>query len=164
MSVYLDAQPLVEALQKKARAESSLGFTPLGDRVVIRADVEDRAPEPTASGLLTAKTLAAAVDGHDVEESWFVGTVVALGPLVNRFDVRPYVLNRLRDNGAIVHLLHLIREIESLPADCPDPLAVNDRVVFSWASGQQLTIDGTKYLILKASEVLVVLDPEQEPV
>jgi co-chaperonin GroES (HSP10) len=101
----------------------TLPFRPLGARVVIQADVEDRAPEATSSGLMVAKTLAAAVEGSDVEDSWFVGTVVGLGSEQSR-----------------------------------DPIHLGDRVVFSWAAGQQLTIDGVKYLILHHSEVLAVLE------
>lgn len=102
----------------------SLPFRPLGNRVVIKADVEDHAPEQTASGLLTATSLAAAVEGSDKEDSWFVGTIVGLGPLV----------------------------------DHTDPLHVGDRVTFSWASGQQITADGEKYLIMRDKDVLAVLE------
>ena len=142
----------------------SVPFTPLGNRVVIKADVEDQAPQETASGLLTAKTLSAAVEGADVEDSWFVGTVVALGPLVNRFEVRPYVVRRLQEctgHGTInvAGLQRLAHEVTQLPADCPDPLKTGDRVTFSWAAGQQITVDGEKFLIMPASEVLAVLDP-----
>jgi co-chaperonin GroES (HSP10) len=147
----------------------TLPFRPLGARVVIQADVEDRAPEATASGLIVAKTLAAAVEGSDAEDSWFVGTVVALGPLVNHFDIRPYVLRRLRNVAEQTlwweykdkeqDLIHgLAAEVEALPPHAPDPIHLGDRVVFSWAAGQQLTIDGVKYLILHHSEVLAVLE------
>jgi co-chaperonin GroES (HSP10) len=102
---------------------STLPFRPLGARVVIRADREDRSPETLDSGLVVAKTLAAAVEGSDVEDSWFVGTVVGLGP-----------------------------------EQSSDPIHVGDRVIFSWAAGQQLTIDGEKYLILHHTEVLGVLE------
>ena len=139
-------------------------FTPLGNRVVIKADVEDHAPQETGSGLLTAKTLSAAVEGIDVQDSWFVGTIVAAGPAVNRFEIRPYVIRRVREltgNGTInvAGLQRLADEVTHLPADCPDPLKTGDRVTFSWASGQQITVDGEKFLIMPASEVLAVLDP-----
>lgn len=133
----------------------SVPFTPLGDRVVIQADVEDHAPQETASGLLTAKTLSAAVEGSDVEDSWFVGTVVALGPLVNRFDLRSY-LRHQRSRGVVP-----VDELLALPAEYPDPVQLGDRVVFSWASGQQITIDGEKFLIMPARDVLAVLDPDE---
>lgn len=146
-----------------------LGFTPLGDRVVIKADVEDHAPQATTSGLLTATTLAAAVDGSDTEDSWFVGTVVAVGPLVNHFDCRKFVLRRLKeidseygvDLACLSGALDIVaNEIKALPTDCPDPVHVGDRVTFSWSAGQQLQIDGEKFLILRARDLLAVLTPE----
>lgn len=102
----------------------SLPFRPLGDRVVIKADREERAPETLDSGLVVAKTLAAAVEGTDAEESWFVGTIVGLGPFV----------------------------------DQRDPIHIGDRVCFSWASGQQITVDADKYLVMSARDVLAVLE------
>ena len=148
-------------------------FTPLGDRVVIKADVEDHAPEVTEGGVVLAKTLAAAVEGSDVEDSWFVGTVVAIGPLVNHFDVRAYVLRRLRvivtdaggddDSYADVRasdVTAVCANIEALPRDCPDPIKVGDRCTFSWASGQQITVDGDRFLIMRASDVLAVFEDE----
>lgn len=113
----------VEGEVMDSPAQTALPFRPLGARVVIQADVDDRAPEPHDSGLVLAKTLAAAVEGSDAEDSWFVGTVVGLGP-----------------------------------EQSTDPIHLGDRVVFSWAAGQQLTIDGVKYLILHHSEVLAVLE------
>lgn len=147
---------------------TNVPFTPLGDRVVIKADVEDRAPTETASGLMLAKTLSAAVEGSDVEDSWFVGTIVAVGPLVTQFNIRPYVLRRLKelwrqgcDTHSVVatpYLSNLIHDIEALPTDCPDPVKLGDRVTFSWASGQQITVDGDRFLIMRASDVLAVLE------
>ena len=145
----------------------SVPFTPLGDRVVIKADVEDHAPEVTEGGVVLAKTLAAAVEGSDVEDSWFVGTVVAIGPLVNHFDVRAYVLRVLRlmtaeydESSVFVDLEGLASKIEALPRDCPDPIKVGDRCTFSWASGQQITVDGDRFLIMRASDVLAVFEDE----
>lgn len=138
---------------------SSVPFRPLGDRVVIKADVEDRAPEQTESGLVLAKTMAAAVEGSDSEDSWFVGTVVAVGPLVNRFDVRQWVTRYLKGVGKVPVLAdRMLAELGRLPADCPDPVQVGDRVTFSWAAGQQITVDGERFLILKQSDILAVLE------
>ena len=142
-------------------------FTPLGDRVVIKADVEDHAPEATEGGIVLAKTLAAAVEGSDVVDSWFVGTVVAIGPLVNHFDVRAYVLRVLREirttagvSSVYVDLDGLVADIDALPRDCPDPIKVGDRCTFSWASGQQISVDGERFLIMRASDVLAVFEDE----
>ena len=153
------------------QAPVSVPFTPLGDRVVIKADVEDHAPEVTEGGVVLAKTLAAAVEGSDVEDSWFVGTIVALGPLVRPFSVRAWLQRCLteavrglnEDNGlmsADQWLRHLLSQSQTLPAECPDALSIGDRVTFSWASGQQINIDGDKFLIMRANEVLAVLEKE----
>lgn len=142
---------------------SEVPFRPLGSRVVIRADREDHAPQETETGLLLAKTLAAAVEGQDAEDSWFVGTIVAIGPLVRAFDIRAWVRSHLRESlERGVSLRAMWQEFDRLPATCPDPLKVGDRVTFSWASGQQITVDGDKFLIMPASDVLAVLEPEEE--
>ena len=65
--------------------------------MLIRADREDRAPEQRESGLYTASSLAAAVEGDDPEDSWFVGTVVQVGPLVNRLNHRRAILRWVLD-------------------------------------------------------------------
>ena len=144
----------------------SVPIIPLGDRVLIQADIEDRAPAPTESGLVLAKTLTAAVTGEDVEDSWCVGTIVACGPLVNRFDVRKHVARALREalaetNGHLrTRVVHLASGLDHLPTECTDPLQVGDRVTFSWASGQQITVDGERFLIMSAREVLAVVTEE----
>lgn len=144
----------------------SVPFRPLGNRVVIKADRDDRAPVATDSGLVLAQTLAAAVEGSDSEDSWFVGTVVEIGPLVNRFELRPWLARRLQElaNRQVESYEDTLESLgwalERLPAECPDPIRVGDRVTFSWASGQEITVDGEKFLIMAASEVLAVLEPE----
>lgn len=106
---------------------SKLPFRVLGDRVVIVADRETRAPEQLESGLHIAATLEAAVEGEDARDSWFVGTVVGLGPQAKT---------------------------------ARDPVKIGDRVTFSWMAGQELSIDGDRYLILHTDEVLAVLPKE----
>lgn len=143
----------------------TLPLRPYGDRVLIQADEETHAPTRTAAGILTATTLASAVDGEDRRPSWFVGTVVAIGPEVQTFEIRPFVLRRLQelvdeigDKVAEQEIVALRREIEALPTCAPETVHVGDRVTFSWASGQQITVDGTPYLILRVSEILGVLE------
>ena len=140
---------------------------PLGDRVLIAADPEDRAPTQHASGLFSVRSLEAAVLGTDPGESWFSGTVVAIGPLVNRVDIRAYVLRRLRETAKELHcsrwhVQRIFEAVDALPAECPDPVRVGDRVAFSWASGQQIMIDETKYLILRTADLLAVVQDRQE--
>lgn len=147
-------------------SRQSVGLQVTADRVLIRADREDKAPTQTASGLYVAKSLAAAVDGSDSGESWFVGTIVQLGPLVRRFDVRDTVLDwltELIDEGhdiAQVELKCLRARIRNLPQEHADPLSVGDRVVFSWASGQRVAIGEDKYVVLRQDDVLGVLEGE----
>ena len=76
---------------------SALSLRVTEDRVLIRADREDHAPTQTEAGLYVAQSMAAAVDGSDEAESWFVGTIVQVGPLVNRFEARPAILRWLWD-------------------------------------------------------------------
>ena len=136
------------------------------DRVLIRADRDDHAPTQTAAGLYLATSMAAAVEGEDPGESWFVGTIVQLGPQVNRLNHRRAILGLLLELEADGHDLGLAeiralrQRVEDLPTEQPDPLKVGDRVSFSWASGQQIMVDGEKYLILRASDVLAVLEDE----
>ena len=132
--------------------------------MLIKADEEDHAPVATDSGLFLATTLAAAVEGEDVGESWFVGTIVQLGPKVNKLNHRGTLIRwilEMESEGhdiAVVELAQLRRRIEDLPEETPEPLRIGDRVCFSWASGQQITVDGDVHLILRASDVLAVLE------
>jgi co-chaperonin GroES (HSP10) len=136
------------------------------DRVLIRADREDKAPQQTASGIYLAQSLAAAVDGSDSGESWFVGTIVQLGPLVRRFDVRETVhdwLLELEQAGhdiSPVELKALRMRIRALPKEHVDPLNVGDRVVFSWASGQQIAMGEDKYVLLRVDDVLGIVEED----
>ena len=144
----------------------ALSLRVTADRVLIKADREDHAPALTESGVYLASSLAAAVEGDDPADSWFVGTIVQLGPLVNRFELRPLVLrwlHALEDHEydiALAELRALRQRIEALPTEMPDPLQVGHRVCFSWASGQQIAVGGERYLILRASDVLAVLEDE----
>lgn len=142
-----------------------LPLKPLGDRVLIQADAEDHAPLKTDSGLYIAGSLAAAVTGEDESPSWCVGTVVAIGPDVMSFDIRPFVKRRLHgmlQSGAWTQgaIRNLLEDLEELPHTTVDPVKVGDRVTFSWAAGQEISVDATKFLVLHAHEILAVLEAE----
>jgi co-chaperonin GroES (HSP10) len=147
-------------------AGSSVGLQVTQDRVLIRADREDKAPQQTASGLYVAQSLAAAVDGADSGESWFCGTIVQLGPLVRRFDVRDTVLDWLQELEQVGHdispieLKALRARIRTLPKEHIDPLSVGDRVVFSWASGQQIAIGEDRYIMLRVDDILGIVEED----
>ena len=132
--------------------------------MLIRADREDHAPTLSEAGLYVASSMAAAVEGSDEADSWFVGTIVQVGPMVNHCDLRKFVLRRLYDMEHCGHDLctaeiRAVREqIEAVPRECLEPLRVGDRVTFSWASGQQITIDDERYLIMRAGDVLGIVE------
>ena len=113
---------------------------------------------------MTAKSLAAAVNGADAEDSWFVGTIVQTGPMVNRVDTRCRIIRWLYELEDVGHdilpaEIRVLRErVEALPRDMPDPLRVGDRVCFSWAAGEQITVDSERHLIMRAGDVLAVLE------
>ena len=135
--------------------------------MLIRADAEDRAPTETAAGLYLATSLAAAVEGEDPEESWFTGTIVQLGPHVNRLDVRRTMLKwllEIEQNGtdvAVAEIVALRQKVEESPTWAPDPLRVGDRVCFSWATGQQLTVGDDRFVLVRADDVLAVLENDE---
>lgn len=144
----------------------SLGLRVTEDRVLIRADRDSWAPSATDAGVYLATSLAAAIEGEDEQESSYVGTIVQIGPLVNRLNHRRAILRRvleLEDTGHDIALAEIraLREwIEELPAEMPDPLQVGQRVTFTSSAGHSMTVDGESYVVLRASDVLAVLEEE----
>ena len=134
--------------------------------MLIQSDQDDHAPTETASGVLLAPTMASAVEGTDTTESWYTGRVVQVGPLVGRRDVRRQVAGWLlalegEGHDVTVKEIALLRQkVEQMRETCPDPVQVGQRVAFSWQAGHQLAMDGVKYVVLRASDVLAVLEEE----
>lgn len=153
-------------LDGDAAARGALALRVTEDRILIRADEEAHAPRALPSGILRADSLQAAVTGSDPAPSWFTGTVVQVGPQVNKRDVRKQLagwLLELESEGhdiAVRELAALRFRVEALRADVVDPVQVGQRVVFSWASGQQVRVDGTAYVILRAADVLAVMEDD----
>ena len=135
----------------------------MGTRLLIAPDREDLSPIQTDSGVFLARTIGAALTGHDEHESWYSGTVLAVGKgLTGLFDVRAFVLRRVR--AMVEHgggdLGQLVREIEALPLNVSCDVHEGDRVTFSATAGHAIELDGAPYLILDIAEVLGVLTPE----
>jgi hypothetical protein len=92
---------------------------------------------------------------------------VQLGPLVRRFDIRDTVLDWLQELEQVGHdiapieLKALRARIRALPAEHIDPLSVGDRVVFSWASGQQIMMDDLRYVVLRMDDILGILNEDE---
>lgn len=130
-------------------------LTPLGERVLVEPD------EPiteTASGLHI-------VEGKMPEQT---GTVVAVGRAVHPLrDVSSSLAARL-DKYALsgetetrgVALRDAAKMLRQLTAYEPS-VKTGDRVVFSWASGQELVVNSgeTRYLLLRESDLLAVVEP-----
>jgi co-chaperonin GroES (HSP10) len=143
----------------------SLPLRVLGDRVLVRPDVSANAPETLASGVVVAKSLAAAVTGEDASTSVHRGTVVAVGnprhPLSHEADtlaakVHAVIRSTLDDDGVIEDAAHLLRDlVRRHPC-----VAVGDDVLFSPDAGQEMIIDGDVLIILHESDLLAVVEPE----
>lgn len=139
----------------------------LGNRVLVRPGVNANAPETLPSGLLIAKSLAAAVVGEDATVSVHRGTVVAVGhpkhPLQHEADALAAKVDaRLSPTRSdaelmadVVHLLHDL--VRRQPA-----VMVDDDVLFSHDAGQQITLIDETYVLLQEDELLAVVEPERE--
>lgn len=142
----------------------------LGDRVLVRPDVNANAPETLASGVVVAKSLAAAVTGHDETLSVSRGTVIAVGQprhpyyhesmhLADKLDrlvlATPSSTNAELYTDAAKLLRDLVRKEPSV--------GLEDDVLFSHDAGQQITMDGETSVILHDHEILAVVEPETAP-
>ena len=140
----------------------------LGDRVLIRPDVEDQVTEQTDSGLYTAPSLAAAVDGSDKTVWYTTGTVVQIGqwPPDAKAVALAYLqtwLNEAYEADRVGFPLGYLRELKArldeLPAQRVRDIQVGDRVAFSVQSGHDVTVNGEPFVIMHDSDVLAVIEP-----
>lgn len=146
----------------------------LGDRVLIRPDVDSYAPETHRSGVLVAKSLAAAVTGRDPTPSSCRGTVLAVGqPKHPLADEAAELAQRLLTRAALTPFLsvpppdppetcyaqaaHLLLDLtRKEPA-----VHVNDDVIFNSDVGQQITLEDQTYLLLREADILAIVEPEE---
>ena len=140
----------------------------LGDRVLVKPDVEDRAPEQVGS-VYVAQSLAAAVTGTDAVTSVCRGTVVAVGtPRHPLHDVAEDMARRLAT------LAHDIRSktLRDVYLDAGELLmdltrrqpscAVGDDVLFNFDAGQRIDLADSSYIILHEADLLAIVTPELE--
>ena len=111
---------------------------PTADRVLVRPDIDTRAPA-SHGALLVAPSLAAAVAGQDRRVSRISGVIVALGPDANR-----------------VPLLTLHRR--NVHVTTEDPVRVGDRVVFGSERGHEIACEGEAYVILRQADILAIME------
>lgn len=138
----------------------------LGDRVLVKPDVQTNAPEQTESGVYVAATMAAAVSGADPTTSVHRGTVMAVGtpvhPLKHETEVLVDKLFAYYDSYDNDYVTPLALEAADLLCDLVRRVpcvAVGDDVLFSSDAGQETTLDGDTYVILHEHELLAVIDP-----
>lgn len=128
---------------------------PIGDRVLIKPDVP---PDTTESGLHMVQ--------HWKPEN--CGEIVAVGaPAHPLKDVAEDLANRLEKWVVVTPPIscseNFITDAATMLRDLVkrEPIVkVGDVVVFSWQSGQEIAIDGTKYLLMREDDLLGVLEGE----
>ena len=127
---------------------------PIGHRVLVKPE---KAPEQTESGLHLVE--------HAKPEQ--LGTVMSIGDspyrgqVVTLLDVVARLCAVSGATDAIDDALSVAGDIRrSLGSD--DDLAVDDLVVFSWTAGQEIVIDGERYLMLKRDDILGVVEDTDE--
>lgn len=132
----------------------------LGDRVLVKPDVNLNVPKTLASGVVVAKSLAAAVTGEDATASICRGTVIAVGtprhPLHHEVDV---LARRLEHGPAFTDTMDAAKLLRDLIRRQPC-VSISDDVLFSHDAGQETVIDGETYVILREHELLAVVVPE----
>lgn len=138
----------------------------LGDRVLVRPDVNSNAPVQTESGVFVAKSLAAAVTGEDPTKSVHRGTVVSVGnpkhplhleasTLAEKLEAYHSCRGQFGDD-LTADAAHMLRDlIRRQP--CVRP---GDDVLFSHDAGQETIIDDELLVILHEHELLAVVEPE----
>lgn len=121
-------------------------LVPLADRVLIQPD---EPPTQTDSGLYLSE--------HKKPEQ--TGVVVAVGGAKHpRKDDACALADTLEalNLSAASEAAHLLRDLTGREPD----VAVGDRVIFSWQSGQELWVnDGeTRYLLMRERDILAVVE------
>lgn len=139
----------------------------LGDRVLVKPDVNRNAPEQLESGVFLAKSLAAAVIGEDATTSVHRGTVVGVGrpkhPLHHEAETLADKVEKFARFGETPGRHHVFHEAADMLRDLVRRhpcVSVDDDVLFSNAAGQDTVIDGETYVILHEAEILAVVIPE----
>ncbi len=137
----------------------------LGDRVLIKPDINANAPETLDSGVIVAKSLASAVIGSDPVPVPHRGTVIAVGnPKHPRQAYIEQVASIIHDIGAwnaatneSVSIPQLLRDLVRREPCC----AVGDDVLFASDVGQEITLDSETYILLHEDDLLAIVEPDE---
>jgi co-chaperonin GroES (HSP10) len=137
-------------------------FRLIGPWVLVKPDINSNAPETTDSGVVIAKSLAAAVTGEDPTVSVHRGTVVAVGqpahpkkPLVDECVKRlPDVSVWNDETGDVISVPTLLKDLVRREPCC----APDDDVLFASDAGQQITMADETYVLLNEDELLAIVE------
>ena len=138
----------------------------LGDRILIKPDVDEHAPEQVGS-VFVAKSLAAAVTGSDAVNSVCRGTVVAVGtPKHPLHDEAAILADTCEGYGLISSsetlkhtwhdAAHMIRDLVRKQPSA----SIGDDVLFSADAGQRIDLEDESYIILHDADLLAIVEPE----
>ena len=133
----------------------------LGDRVLVKPDTLANAPEQRESGVIVAKSMAAAVTGEDASHSLNRGTVIAVG---NPKHPREAEALELSDRIVAWHVMTweedsaLLRDLVRRGPCCQ----IGDDVLFAYDAGQSITLEDETYILLHENDLLAVVEPEKE--
>ena len=135
----------------------------LGNRVLVRPDVNSNAPETSTGGIVMAASLAAAITGDDPTVSLCRGTVVGLGTLRHPlYDEATDLAERLESSTLYsVYDSDLLSDAAKLLRDVvrqAPPVGVGDDVLFSHDAGQQVDVKDETFVVLRDTELLAVVD------
>lgn len=140
----------------------------LGDRILVRPDVDDRAPEQQGA-VFVAKSLAAAVTGSDAVTSVSRGTVMAVGrPRHPLHDVAEDLARRLLKAAGILTIpwiVDLARDAAKFLLDVTrrQPCcAIGDDVLFAYDAGQRIDLEHDTFIILHEADLFAIVEPERE--
>ena len=140
----------------------------LGNRVLIRPDVYANAPESRESGIIVARSMAAAITGEDATTSLCRGTVIAVGtpkhPLREEAEALAEKLDKIGNQTELClggqEAYDGAAMLRDLTRKHP-AVAIGDDVLFSHDAGQEVTLDGTDTLLLMTDdELLAVIESE----
>ena len=143
--------------------KSMIPIRVLGDRVLVKPDVNDNAPTTTEAGIVLAPSLASAVTGSDPTLSVSRGTVVGVGTPKHPF--------RHKAEAMAAKLLHIHDDFCFHDNFCVDAAAlltdlvrrqacvsIGDDVLFSHDAGQLIELEQETFVILQESELLGVVN------
>jgi co-chaperonin GroES (HSP10) len=126
-----------------------VNLAPLGDRVLIQPD---QVKAQTESGL------------HLIEH-WpdeVSGVVAAVGRArhprkAEAFELADIVERGCEHRGSVCSVCDSAQMLRDLTGREPS-VSVGDRVIFSRAAGQEITIDDTRYFLMREADLLAVLE------